>query len=214
MFSHLFIHALLSYFKGKKYVDLSLGGAITRRMARNLSLHVTLSTLPTAGASFFIVTLSHLSAYYYLVLGPMFSNDPMLCPTCLEIRSFTLGSFLPLILGTSSAVLANLSACLINKTIRLPRFNLRAYPEWKHFFRQHAFKKMSRRYFVVYPLFNGFLSSMIFLGQDYYCRNQLKQRLDLLEKQSPLPTEPQISKQFFAPMKILFTHFFGEKKTK
>lgn len=201
----------ISFQRKRKYVHLSLGGAIARRIARNLSLHVTLSTLPTAGASFFVVTLCHLSAYYYLVLVPMFSSDPMLCSTCLEIRSFTLGSCIPLVIGTTSGVLANLSACLINKTIRLPQFNLQAYPEWNRFFRQHVFKRMSRRYFVAYPLLNGFLSSMIFLGQDYSWRNKLQQRLDLLEKQSPPPKEPRKSNQLFAPLQNFFTQIFGGK---
>jgi len=157
---------------------------ITRQMARNLSLHVTLSTLPSSGACLLVVTVSHLSTYYYSVLRPMFSNDPMLCSTCLEIRSFTIGSFIPVLMGTSNTVLANLSACLLNKTLHLPQFNIQAYPEWKLFFRKHAFKGMSRRYFVAYPLMSGFLSSMIFLGQNYYWRNNLQQRLDELEKQS------------------------------
>lgn len=180
-------------------------------MARNLSLHVTLSTLPTAGASFFIVTLSHLSAYYYLVLRPMFSNDPMLCTTCLEIRSFTLGTFAPLVIGTSGAVLANLSACLLNKTIRLPQFNIQAYPEWKRFFQRHAFKGMSRRYFVAYPLISGFVSSAVFLVQDYYWRNELRPRLEVIEKQSLPPKQPRKSNQFFAPVQNFFTQLFGGK---
>lgn len=180
-------------------------------MARNLSLHVTLSILPTAGASFFIVTLSHLSAYYYLVLRPMFSNDPMLCTTCLEIRSFTLGTFSPLVIGTSGAVLANLSSCLINKTIRLPEFHIRAYSEWKRFFERHAFKGMSRRYFVAYPLISGFVSSAVFLVQDYYWRNQLRQRLDLVETQTLPSKAAGKSNQVFAPVQNLFTQLLGGK---
>jgi len=188
-----------------------LGGMITRRMARNLSLHVTLSTLPASGACFFVVTISHLSAYYYLVLRRMFSNDPMLCSTCLEIRSFALGSFIPVTMGTSIAVLANLSACLLNKTIRLPQFNIRAYPEWKHFFRKHAFKGMSRRYFVAYPIINGFLASMIFLGQNYYWRNYLQQRLVLLENQSLPYKEPRKRNKLTGSVQDFFTKFFGSK---
>ncbi len=180
-------------------------------MARNLSLHVTLSTLPTAGACFFVVTMSHLSAYYYLVLRPMFSNDPMLCPTCLEIRSFAMGSFIPTVMGTSIAVLANLSACLLNKTIHLPQFNIQAYPEWKHFFRKHAFKGMSRRYFVAYPLINGFLASMIFLGQNYYWRKTLQQRLELLENQSLPYKEPQKRNKLLGSIQDFFTKLFGGK---
>ena len=194
-----------------KTFHLYLGGAIARRMARNLSLHVTLSTLPTSGACFFVVTLTHLSAYYYLVLHPMFSNDPMLCSTCLEIRSFALGSFVPVTMGTSIAVLANLSTCLLNKTIRLPRFNIQSYPEWRHFFRKHAFKGMSRRYFVAYPIINGFLASMIYLGQDYYWRNDLQHRLDLLEKQSLPSTEPKKRNTPFGAVQDFFTKLFSSK---
>ncbi len=180
-------------------------------MARNLSLHVTLSTLPTSGACFILLTISHLSAYYYLVLRPMFSDDPMLCSTCLEIRSFTLGSAIPLAMGTSVAVLANLSACLMNKTLRLPRFNIQAYPEWKYFFRKHAFKGMSRRYFVAYPLLNGFLASMIFLGQHYYWRNDLRPRFDLLEKQILPAKEPRKRNRLLGPVQDFFTKNFGGK---
>ena len=190
---------------------MSLGGAITRRMARNLSLHVTLSTLPASGACFFVVTISHLSAYYYLVLRRMYSDDPMLCSTCMEIRSFTLGSFIPLAMGTSIAVLANLSACLINKTLHLPRFNIQAYPEWKHFFQRHAFKGMSRRYFVAYPLASGFLASMIFLGQNYYWRSNLRSRLELLEKQSLPPKEPRKRNRVLGPVQDFFTKLFSGK---
>jgi hypothetical protein len=194
-----------------KTFRLYLGGIITHRMARNLSLHVTLSTLPTSGACFFVVTVSHLSAYYYLVLRPMFSNDPMVCSTCLEIRSFALGSFVPVTMGTSVAVLANLSACLLNKTIRLPQFKIQAYPEWIHFFRKHAFKGMSRRYFVAYPILNGFLASMIFLGQNYYWRNDLQHRLDLLEQQSLPYKEPKKRNKVFGPIQDFFTKLFGSK---
>jgi len=180
-------------------------------MARNLSLHVTLSTLPSSGACFLVVTVSHLSAYYYSVLRPMFSNDPMLCSTCLEIRSSAIGSFIPVVMGTSIAVLSNLSACLLNKTLHLPRFNLQAYPEWKHFFRKHAFKGMSRRYFVAYPLMSGFLSSMIFLGQNYYWRNHLQKRLDEVEKQSLPYKEPKKRNKVFGPVQDFFTKLFGSK---
>jgi hypothetical protein len=180
-------------------------------MARNLSLHVTLSILPSISAGLFVVTASHLSAYYYSVLRPMFSNDPMLCSTCLEIRSFTIGSFIPVVMGTSIAVLSNLSACLLNKTLHLPQFNLRAYPEWKLFFRKHAFKGMSRRYFVAYPLMSGFLSSMIFLGQNYYWRNNLQQRLDELEKQSLPYKEPKKRNKIFGSVQDFFTKLFGGK---
>lgn len=180
-------------------------------MARNLSLHVTLSTLPTSGACFFIVTISHLSAYYFLVLRPMFSNDPLLCPTCLEIRSFAMSTFFPTVMGTSVAVVANLSACLINKAIRLPRFNIQAYPEWKHFFQKHAFKGMSRRYFVAYPLLNGFLASMVFLGQNYYWKNNLQYRLETLEKQSLPYKEPRKRTKISATIQDFFTKLFSSK---
>lgn len=180
-------------------------------MARNLSLHVTLSTLPTSGACFVVVSLSHLAAYYYLVLRPMFSGDPMLCSTCLEIRSFALGSFIPVTMGSAVAVLSNLSACLMNKTLRLPQFNLRAYPEWERFFRRHAFKGMSRRYFVVYPMLTGFMSSMVFLGQNYAWRNHLRQRLDLLEKQSSPLKEPRKGNISLGPFQDVFTKLFGGK---
>jgi hypothetical protein len=184
---------------------------ITRQMARNLSLHVTLSTLPTSGACFFVVTVSHLSAYYYFVLRPLFSNDPMLCSTCLEIRSFAIGSFIPTTMGTSIAILANLSAILLNKTIRLPQFHIRAYPEWKYFFRKHAFKGMSRRYFVAYPLITGFLASMMFLGQNYYWKNYLQQRLDTLENQSLPYKEPRKRNKFLGPIRDFFTKLSGGK---
>jgi hypothetical protein len=184
---------------------------ITRQMARNLSLHVTLSILPSSGACLLVVTVSHLAAYYYSVLQPMFSNDPMLCSTCLEIRSFAIGSFIPVVMGTSVAVLSNLSACLLNKTIRLPQFNIQAYPEWKLFFRKHAFKGMSRRYFVAYPLMSGFLSSMIFLGQNYYWRNNLQQRLVELEKQSLPYKEPKKRNKIFGSVEEFFRKLFGGK---
>jgi hypothetical protein len=184
---------------------------ITRRMARNLSLHVTLRTLPTSGACFFVVTVSHLSAYYYLVLRSMFSDNPMLCSTCLEIRSFAIGSLIPLVMGTGIAVSANLSACLLNKTLRLPRFNIQAYPEWKHFFRKHAFKGMSRNYFFAYPILTGFLTSMIFIGQNYYWRNNLRHRFDLLEKQSLPAQEPRKRNRLLGPVQDFFTKLFGGK---
>jgi hypothetical protein len=190
---------------------LYLGGAITSRMARNLSLTITLSTRPTSAACFLVVTVTHLSTYYYLVLRPMFSKDPMICSTCLEIRSFAIGSFAPLIMGTNIAVLANLSSCLLNKTLRLPQFHIRAYSDWIQFFRQHAFKGMSRRYFVAYPILNGFLASMIFLGQDYYSRNYLQQRLDSLNEQ-PLPyKEPQKRNKVVGSVQDFFTKLFGSK---
>lgn len=184
---------------------------IAHRMARNLSLHVTLSTLPTSGACFFVVTLSHLSSYYYLVLQPMFSNDPYLCPTCLEIRSFTIASFIPTIMGTSIAVLANLSACLLNKTIRLPEFRVQAYPEWKRFFQKHAFKGMSKRYFVAYPLINGFLASMVFLGQNYYWKTNLQYRLEKLEKESLPYKEPRKRGKVLGSVQDFFTKLFTSK---
>jgi hypothetical protein len=180
-------------------------------MARNLSLHVTLSTLPTSGACFLVVTISHLSAYYYLVLQPMFSNDPMICQTCLEIRSFAIGTFMPITMGTSIAVLANLSASLLNKTLHLPPFHIKAYPEWRQFFRKHAFKGMSRRYFVALPIINGFLASMIFLGQNHYWKTNLQPRLELLEKQSLPSTDTKKRSRLFGSVQDFFTKLFGSK---
>ncbi|CAF0832594.1 unnamed protein product [Rotaria sp. Silwood1] len=188
-----------------------LGGMITRRMARNLLLHLSSSTLPASATCFLVVTLTHLSSYYFLVLRPLFSNDPMLCTTCLEIRSFVLGSFLPITMGTSLALTANLSTCLLNKTIRLPQFQIQAYPEWIRFFRKHAFKGMSRRHFFAYPLINGFLTSMIFLGQNYYWKNNLQYRLDTLEKQFLSNKESQKRHKFFGPIQDFFTKVFGSK---
>ncbi|CAF1565275.1 unnamed protein product, partial [Adineta steineri] len=86
-----------------------------------------------------------------------------------------LGTFLPITMGATTAVLLNLSSCLLNKTLHLPQFNIRAYPEWRQFFRQHAFKGMAHRHFFAYPLINGFLASMVFLGQHYYWKNYLQQ---------------------------------------
>lgn len=163
---------------------LNLAGLITRRMAANLTLNLTSSTLPSSGASFFVATLTHLAAYYYSVLRPLYSDDPMLCPTCLEIRAFTIGSFTPLIMGTTTAVLGNLSTVILNKTLRLPEFHIRAYRDWQYFFQKHAFKGMAQRHYFIYPLMNGFLASMILLGQSYYWNNGLRQHLDSLEQQS------------------------------
>ena len=153
-------------------------------MARNLALNLTLSTYPSSGASFFVATLTHLVTYYYSVLRPLYSDDPMLCPTCLEIRAFTIGSFTPVIMGTTTGVLANLSSVLLNRTLRLPEFHIRAYPDWKLFFEKHAFKGMAARHFFAYPLMNGFLASVILLGQNYHWNNGLRERLDTLEQQS------------------------------
>ena len=180
-------------------------------MARNLSLHITLSTLPTSGTCFLLLAVSHLSAYYFLVLQPMFSDDPMLCSTCLEIRSLALASSIPVVMGGSAAVLANLSACLMNKTLRLPRFNIQAYPEWKHFFRRHAFKGMTQRYFVAYPLLNGFLASMVFLGQYYYWKNDLRPRFQALEKQGLPVQEPRKRSRLLGPVQDFFAKISGGK---
>ncbi|CAF3878324.1 unnamed protein product, partial [Adineta steineri] len=196
-----------------------LGGLITHRMARNLSLNITASSRPATGACFLVVTVAHLSAYYYTVLQPMFSGDPRLCTTCLEIRSFALGTFLPITMGATTAVLLNLSSCLLNKTLHLPQFNIRAYPEWRQFFRQHAFKGMAHRHFFAYPLINGFLASMVFLGQHYYWKNYLQQQLETLSEQSSSSSNKEPKKRvrpfgvvqdFFAK---LFSNKMPEKKT-
>ncbi|CAF0843615.1 unnamed protein product [Rotaria sordida] len=188
-----------------------IGSMITHRMARNLLLHLSSSTIPASGTCFLVVTVTYLSSYYFFVLRPMFSNDPMICTTCLEIRSFAMGSFIPLTMGTSLAVVANLSTCLLNKTIRLPQFQIRQYPEWIRFFRKHAFKGMSRRHFFAYPIINGFLTSMIFLGQNYYWKNNLQYRLDTLEKQILSNKEPQKRNKLFGPIQDLFTKSFRDK---
>ena len=182
---------------------------IAHRMAHNLSLHITLNIFPTIGSCFLVATGSQLLAHYYLILRPMLSNDPMLCSTCLEIRSFAMGSFIPVTIGTSIAVLANLSHCLLHTTIHLPQFHIKAYPEWIHFFRKHAFKGMYRRHFLLYPLVNGFLASMIFLGQDYYWKNYLQHRLDLLEKQLVPYKEPRKRNKFIGSIGDFFTKLFG-----
>lgn len=179
-------------------------------MARNLLLHLSASTLPASGACFLVCSLSHLTSYYFLVLQPVFSNDPMLCPTCLEIRTFTIGTFVPLTMGTAISIAANLSTCLLNKTIRLPEFQIRAYPQWMEFFRKHAFKGMSRRHFLAYPLMNGFLASMIFLGQHYYWKNNLQYRLDTLDKELSLK-EPKKRNKLFGSVENFFTKLFGSK---
>ncbi|CAF4030747.1 unnamed protein product, partial [Rotaria sp. Silwood2] len=186
-------------------------GMITRRMAQNLLLHLSASTFPASATCFLVVALTHLSSYYFLVLRPLFSNDPMLCTTCLEIRSFALASFIPITMGTSLALTANLSTCLLNKTIRLPQFQIQAYPEWIRFFRKHAFKGMSRRHFFAYPLINGFLASMIFLGQNYYWKNILQYRLGTLEKQLLSNKEQQKQNKLFGPIQDFFSKVFGSK---
>lgn len=58
--------------------------------ATNLTLNLTSSTLAT---------------YYYVVLRPLFSDDPMLCSTCLEIRSLDIGNFTPLMNGSLASVI-------------------------------------------------------------------------------------------------------------
>ncbi|UJR27837.1 hypothetical protein I4U23_009103 [Adineta vaga] len=188
-----------------------LGGTISSRMAQNLALNVSLSVRPTSAACFFAVTVAHLATYYYGVLRPMFSDDPTLCPTCLEIRTFAIGSFIPVTLGTSMAVFANLSSCLLNKTIRLPQFNIRAYPEWREFFRRHAFKGMAHRYFVAYPLINGFLASMVFLGQNYYWRSYLRQHLYSIDDQTVPYKESKKRSKVFGPIQDFFTKAFSSK---
>ncbi|CAF3133329.1 unnamed protein product [Rotaria socialis] len=187
-----------------------LGGMITRRVARNLLLHLSSSTLPASGACLLVCSVTHLTSYYYSVLRPMLSNDPMLCSTCLEIRAFALGSFIPLTFGTSIAVLSNFSTCLINKTIRLPQFQIQAYPEWIRFFRKHAFKGMSRGHFFAFPLINGFLASMIFMGQNYYWKNNLQYRLATLEKELSY-SEPKKRNKIFASIEDFFIRLVGRK---
>ncbi|CAF2078785.1 unnamed protein product [Rotaria magnacalcarata] len=187
-----------------------LGGMITRRVARNLLLHLSSSTLPASGACLLACSATYVTSYYYFVLQPMFSNDPMLCPTCLEIRTFALGSFIPITFGTSIAILSNFSTCLINKTIRLPQFQVQAYPEWIRFFRKHVFKGMSRGHFFAYPLINGFLASMIFMGQHYYWKTNLQYRLATLEKELSY-SEPKKRNKIFAPIEDFFIRLFGRK---
>lgn len=183
---------------------------ITNRMAHNLLLHLSINTLPTTGAAFLVVSISHLSAYYYFVLRPLLSDDPMVCSTCLEIRSFTLASFIPVVMGTGIAVTSNLSACLVNRTIHLPQFKIEAYPEWIRFLRQHAFKGMSRRHYAAYPLISGFLASMIFLGQNYYWKNNLRHRLDSLEQQLS-QKQSQKRNRLLGPVEDYIAKFFGRK---
>lgn len=180
-------------------------------MARNLALDTSFSIRPASGACFFAVTGAHLAAYYYGVLRPMFSDDPTLCPTCLEIRSFAIGTFIPMTVGTAIALCANLSSCLLNKTIHLPQFNLRALPEWQYFLRKHAFKGMSRRHFVAYPLINGFVASMVFLGQHYYWRSELRPRIEGFNDQSIPHGEPAKRNRFLGAVQDFFTRAFGSK---
>lgn len=188
-----------------------IGALITNRMARNLSIHRTLSPIPSSGVCFLVVALTHLTTYCYLVLRPMMSDDPMLCSTCLEIRSFALSSFIPPVMGTSIALLSNLSTCLIHKIITLPKFNLRAYQDWKLLFQRHAFKGMARRYYVAYPLVNGFLASMIFLGQNYYWNNHFRKRLQTIENESLSYEQSKSRNKVFAPVQDVFTKITGNK---
>ena len=188
-----------------------LGGLITHRMARNLLIHLSSNILGPSGACFLSVAAAHLALYYMTVMRPMCSNDPMLCSTCLEIRAFTIGSVTPVVLGTSIAVVANLSTCLLNKTIRLPEFRVQAYPEWARFFEKHAFKGMRTRHFVAFPLISGFLSSVVFLGQTYYWRTYLNQRLYDREKQTSFTSEPTTSDGKPGSLGSLLTKYFGTK---
>lgn len=160
-----------------------LGGAITRRVGTNLSLNLTSSILTSSGSCFLVVTVTHLMAYYYSVLRPLYSGDPFICPTCLEIRAFTLASVTPVLMGTPIAVLTNLSSALLNKSIRLPPFDINAYQQWHEFFRRHAFKGMATKYFFAYPLFNGLWASIILYGQSYFWNHTLKHQLVYSEKQ-------------------------------
>jgi len=180
-------------------------------MARNLSIHRTLSPIPTSGVCFLVVALTHLTSYCYLVLRPMMSDDPMLCSTCLEIRTFALASFVPPVMGTTIALLANLSTCLIHKIITLPKFNIQAYPEWKLLFKRHAFKGMARRYYGAYPLINGFIASMVFLGQNYYWNNHFRKHLQSIEKETISYKEPKPRNKLFAPIQDFFTKITGNK---
>ena len=160
-----------------------LGGAITHRMGTNLSMKLTSGVFASSGACFLAVTVTHLVAYYTSVLRPLYSDDPMLCPTCLQIRSFAIAAATPIAMETPMAVLANLSSVILNKTLRVPPFQINAYPEWYELFRRHAFRGMSTRYFFAYPLFNGFWASLIFTGQSYFWNHTLRPKLVCQEKQ-------------------------------
>jgi hypothetical protein len=159
-----------------------LGALISGRMAKNLSLNLGSNRLRTRGSCFLVVTAFHLVGHYFGVLRPLYSNDPMLCSTCLEIRSFAIGAFTPITIGTTLSVLANLSTCILEKSFRLPPFKITSHAEWRTFFVKYAFKGMSRTHFLFYPIMNGFFSSMIFLGQNYHWNTYLKQHMDLSER--------------------------------
>lgn len=155
-------------------------------MATNLSLSLTSNLFGTVGGPWFITTSTHLIAYYFGVLRQLCSDDPLLCPTCLEIRSFAIGSLVPVVVGTTAATLSNLSTIVLRKTIHLPPFHIKAYREWQHLFQKYAFKGMAHRHFLFYPLLNGFLTSMIFFGHNYIWQDNFRDRvLSLERKYSP-----------------------------
>lgn len=113
----------------------------------------------------------------------------MVCPTCLEIRSFTIGTAFPVLLGTSASILGNLSTVINYKVLRLPPFTLSAYKEWLYFFERHAFKGMAHRHFLFYPLLNGFFTSLAFAGQSYYWHHYLRDRFNDEKSSSSLLTK-------------------------
>ncbi|CAF0823629.1 unnamed protein product [Adineta ricciae] len=188
-----------------------VAGMISNRIGRNLCLNLTTTVRPASGAAFFTVTFAHLSAYYMGVLRPMVSDDPALCPTCLEIRAFATGSLIPIALGTGIGVCGNLSSCILNKSIRLPQFNLRAYPEWREFFTRHVFKGMAHRHFFLYPLLNGFMSSLVLLGQSYYWRSYLRQYLDSINEKPREYREPKKRNKIMGAIEDFFTTAFSNK---
>ncbi|CAF0887810.1 unnamed protein product [Didymodactylos carnosus] len=151
-----------------------VGVLINRQIVKNLSLKLVTRQGPTMASCFIVPVLAHIALYYSLVLRDI-AGDPNACSTCLEIRTLSLSLIAPT-MATSVSLLANISASLLHKSIRLPPLQLSAYNEWINFLKKYPLRNLSR-IFIYGSVFNMVLSSSILYGQQYYWKNTIERKI-------------------------------------